>query len=386
LPRYQLPPLDFGFSEPNHATECDGMNVFPTGHTSTKAAPLFTKPHPNFWWAILWCLGLFIFAQVPAAVVAVVYLFGASLLFPQRIDFDSLRHTEQLRNSPIFSQASCLALFLAQVLTICFSLAALRLTAGRDWARKTALRRPGLGHTFLVILALPALVILANVIYELLRDKLHFPSIPGMKMFTEIIGSWPWTIAILVIGVGPGIGEELFCRAFLGRGLIGRYGTVAGVLFASFFFGLIHIDPCQGTMAALMGLWLHFIYLTTRSLWIPMLVHFMNNSVAVLAPRHPALKALDDTPGVVPIYLVLAACLVLAAVGIALYRSRARIISEDPEKAPWEPAFEGVELPPRDSGSRIEQSAVSLLDWAGAVLAVLVFAGTVYWAFRTSFN
>jgi hypothetical protein len=98
------------------------------------------------------------------------------------------------------------------------------------------------------------------------------------------------------------------------------------------------------------------------------------------------LKALDDTPGVVPIYLVLAACLVLATVGIALYRSRARIVSEDPDQAPWKPAFEGVELPPRDSGARIEQPAVSLLNWAGAVLAAMVFAGAVYWAFRASFN
>ena len=31
-----------------------------------------------------------------------------------------------------------------------------------------------------------------------------------------MIGYWPWYLGVLIIGIGPGIGEELFCRAFLG--------------------------------------------------------------------------------------------------------------------------------------------------------------------------
>src|SRR5437764_15430946 len=133
----------------------------------------------------------------------------------------------------------------------------------------------------------------------------------------KLFNTWPWAFAVLVIGLGPGIGEELWCRGFLGRGLVGTHGYMAGVVMASFFFGLIHVDPAQGTMAMLMGLWLHFVYLMTRSLLAPVMLHFLNNSVAVLLPRLSGLEEWDKKSGEVPVLVVLAGVNLMAAVGWA---------------------------------------------------------------------
>src|SRR5207253_10760140 len=62
-------------------------------------------------------------------------------------------------------------------------------------------------------------------------------------------------------------------------------GIIPGILLTSFFFGAIHIDPHQGAMAMLLGIFLHYVYLTTRSLWMPMLLHFLVNSFSVTADK-----------------------------------------------------------------------------------------------------
>src|SRR5208337_4060578 len=83
------------------------------------------------------------------------------------------------------------------------------------------------------------------------------------KGFTQ----WPVWFGVLVVGLGPALNEELFCRGFLGRGLLGRYGTVGGILLTSLFFGLLHLDPPHVVATFVMGCCLHFTYLMTRSLW-----------------------------------------------------------------------------------------------------------------------
>src|SRR5262249_58365629 len=121
----------------------------------------------------------------------------------------------------------------------------------------------------------------------------------------------------------PGVSEELWCRAFLGRGLVGKYGVFWGMLMASFFFGAIHGDPRQATYAAAMGVVLHSIYLFSRSLLVPMLLHFGNNALGIALTRIEALKALDSAEDV-PWLLFAAAAVLLALCLVAFWQSRAR--------------------------------------------------------------
>ncbi len=253
---------------------------------------------------------------------------GLMLLRPDQFPKGVLANQTALLKSEPMGVALAVAFFFTELLVVGFSVLVIRLVVGRDWTRQLAVRRPSVAHTLLALASLPALVMLGNVAYEVLRKILHMPSLSdfglsGMEEMVDIFAKWPWGFAVLVIGLGPGIGEELWCRGFLGRGLVGNYGVVLGVLASSFFFGLIHIDPCQGTMAMLMGLWLHFVYLTTRSMWLPMLLHFLNNSLAVVAPRFSQLDFLDAKPSDIPVNVYVTAGLLLTGVAYALYQSRA---------------------------------------------------------------
>jgi membrane protease YdiL (CAAX protease family) len=287
-----------------------------------------------------------------------------------------------------FRAAMAVAFFITELLVIATSWAALRVVNGRDWARKVAVRRPGIIHLVLVVLSFPALSLMANGLVEVLSELAKRRGLGGgefeepMREMVQIFTQWPWAFAVLVVGVGPGIGEELWCRAFLGRGLMGRHGVVAGAILTSFFFGAIHVFPIQGTMAALMGLWLHFVYLTTRSLWMPILLHFLNNSLAVTVTRFEALRAIEEAPGGIPGYVYLTAAVLLVAIGGALYESRARLVGELGGPPLWVPEYPGVEWPPAGSGTRVARPLPSLGVVGLVALSFLAFVGACMLAGR----
>jgi membrane protease YdiL (CAAX protease family) len=272
-------------------------------------------------------------------------------------------HVPSISDAGLFEIA---IFWLAFLVVLGGMLLALRLIEGRGWSQRFASRPPRLRESLVTLAGIALQMLLTNFLYQALNKVLNLqgmsgPKMGGMEEMVRVFSQWPWPFAVLVIGVGPGIGEELWCRGFLGRGLVGTHGILLGVVASSFFFGFIHLDPCQGTMAMLMGLWLHFVYLTTRSLWLPMLLHFLNNSFSVVASRIPQLEVLDAKPSDIPTTVYLAGGLLLAVVAYGLYQSRARLETEGAEPIlSWRPAYEGVEYPPSHSGTCVVHPPLSL--------------------------
>jgi membrane protease YdiL (CAAX protease family) len=342
-------------------------------------------PHPGFWWSLVWCVGFLLFTQVPGALLGGGLMVALMLLAPEQME--AVKGAKGgLPDTPAVSAIMAATFAFTELLVIGFSWLVLRLVVGRDWTRQVALRRPGLAHVLLVLAGFPALSLLGNGAYEFLRHVLHVPSLadllklPDMEQMIKVFGQWPWPFAVLVIGLGPGVGEELWCRGFLGRGLVGRYGWPLGILFTSFFFGLIHIDPAQGLYAMFVGFFLHYVYRMTRSLWLPMLLHFLNNSLSVIVTRVPQLKEFDSAPGTAfPAAVFVSAAVLLVVVGWALYQSRARLVAPAGEVA-WRPTYPGVEYPPPHSDTRVAHPTPS---WVAALAALAAFAAFAVSCFLT---
>ncbi len=353
--------------------------------------PIVRPPHPGFWFALLWCILFLLVTQCfPGliggfVIVVVILVRGGGLLGGPGEGKVPLQ--ESLTKSPVFAVGMAVLFFFTEVLVVGFSWLVNRLVVGRDWTRQLALRRPGIVHLVLALASCPPMILLSNGFYLFLKNVVHVKGFSdlgfgGMEEMIKTFSTWPVAFGVLVIGIGPGIGEELWCRGFLGRGLVGHYGWL-GVVAASFFFGLIHIDPPQATYAMAAGLWLHFVYLTTRSLWVPMLLHFLNNSLSVVATHVEALKVADERVGDLPLFVFAAAAVLMAAVGYALYQSRARLASvlgEGPP--PWQPPYPGVEYPPPGSGTRVVHPLPSLVATLAAFAAFLAFAACCWAAYR----
>lgn len=73
--------------------------------------------------------------------------------------------------------------------------------------------------------------------------------------------------------------EEIIFRGMIYRS-IARYNKVLGMLVASLFFGLIHLNLTQGVFAFFMSLAMCYMYEKTQSLSVTIGAHAMNNFLA----------------------------------------------------------------------------------------------------------
>ena len=161
------------------------------------------------------------------------------------------------------------------------------------------------------------------------------------------LSSAPLPLLLLIIAVAPALGEELMFRGLIGRGLVARWGVVRGVLLTSLLFGIVHIHPAHALGVIPLGIAMHFVYLTTRSFWAPVLLHFLNNAWATTVTKYSAeLEGTDlmaDNVGLPPQVLI-QSLVVTVAIAMLLWHTRVRYVLPTGEH--WSPSYATAETPP----------------------------------------
>lgn len=186
----------------------------------------------------------------------------------------------------------------------------------------------------------------------------------------------PLWLLVVIIAVGPAIGEELVFRGVIGRGLVARWGIVPGVLMTSLMFAAVHFHPAHALAVVPLGIALHLVYLATRSFWAPVLLHFLNNAWATLASKLVPVDANAagvDRPAS-PV-LLLASMTAVVVLGALLYRTRTRYLW--PDGAEWDPGYFTVEVPPDETLQRINRGDITGRN--------LLTAGSAWAAFGAAF-
>jgi len=97
---------------------------------------------------------------------------------------------------------------------------------------------------------------------------------------TEQFGADLIGLLIVVVVWGP-VGEELFFRGFVLPGLVRRFGVPAAVVVSSALFALFHVAPGMLVPTFLLGAALGWIYLKTGSIWPSIMVHGIQNALAL---------------------------------------------------------------------------------------------------------
>lgn len=91
-------------------------------------------------------------------------------------------------------------------------------------------------------------------------------------------------VGVLVIGVITGFSEEMFFRGGLqGIFMRSKIGPGASVWLAAFIFSFMHFQFFGFLPRLIMGVFFGYLLVWTRSLWVPVFAHFLNNSVVVVA-------------------------------------------------------------------------------------------------------
>lgn len=127
------------------------------------------------------------------------------------------------------------------------------------------------------------------LIAEIVVQALYYVGLERVGVDTEDLSPTPFVeagseyligLAILAVAVAP-FTEELFFRAFMFSGLAGRWGPWRAAGVSALVFMAAHLEPLSFPPLFVLGLLLAWLYHRTQALWAPMLVHFMNNSIAV---------------------------------------------------------------------------------------------------------
>jgi uncharacterized protein len=145
---------------------------------------------------------------------------------------------------------------------------------------------------FLIFLA----NIIANPLAELSKTVLiNFPKLNAMGMRLEAaytgqvvalsnLKSWgEFLMAVVIMAFFPALFEEIFFRGAM-QNLLVRWWKkpLLAILVTSLFFSFIHMSVFLFVSRAVLGFVLGLMYQRSKNLWVNIIAHFLNNTVAVI--------------------------------------------------------------------------------------------------------
>nr|MBQ8251987.1 CPBP family intramembrane metalloprotease [Lachnospiraceae bacterium] len=128
--------------------------------------------------------------------------------------------------------------------------------------------------------------LLALVVGALLTPV--FPqSAESLKAMDEMIKEQPAWALILVMALMPAIGEEFLFRGFLMGTLRGKCKPWVAIIVTTLIFAAYHMSVLKMFTISIIGLGFTVAAYMTGSIFVSMLMHFINNGVSVLISLYP---------------------------------------------------------------------------------------------------
>ena len=171
-----------------------------------------------------------------------------------------------------------------------------------------------------------ALVMIVTLAAGVLSDAITtvLPEMPDwLEEALKSMTSGTLWVNFLCVSIFAPIFEEWLCRGMVLRGLLDRgVRPIWAILFSAVFFGLIHMNIWQMVPAIILGLIFGYVYWKTRSLKLTMLMHFTNNTFALILSHIDSLKDMDNWMQALGQWYwpVLAACLLLVALFFVTFK------------------------------------------------------------------
>lgn len=167
---------------------------------------------------------------------------------------------------------------------------------------------------------------------------------------------------VFLVGILPGICEELVFRGFLFRALARRSGQWTTIVITALVFGAFHLSvetAIRLLPTAWLGIVMGYVAWHSRSTIATMVMHLVNNALAVVIVSTPTLRGWIFADGMTPHWSVLAAAPILLAAGVVLLPRRSGAPWGDPDA----PAMGGGGSPalrdPSSTGERDDETSVT---------------------------
>lgn len=139
--------------------------------------------------------------------------------------------------------------------------------------------------TIMISIALGVVLFIINlVVSSIFNGFIHFTGYQTPFYFGEIIeGDYSvsaFFLNVLLVAVLPALCEEFIHRGILLQGTK-HIGFYKAIIISSICFGLIHFNIGQVGYAIILGLVMGFCSVVAKNIWVPIIMHFMNNFIAI---------------------------------------------------------------------------------------------------------
>lgn len=170
------------------------------------------------------------------------------------------------------------------------------------------------------------LVILGTIALSFCADAIT-AILPPMPAWLEDVlkGMTQGTVWVnfICVSIYAPIFEEWLCRGMVLRGMLGNgVKPIKAIIISAVVFALIHANPWQAVPAFLLGLLFGYVYYKTGSLKLTMLMHFTNNTFALILGNIDSLKEMESWMDVFPpmeYWLMFAGFVLIAAVVVKVF-------------------------------------------------------------------
>ena len=106
----------------------------------------------------------------------------------------------------------------------------------------------------------------------------------ALMAMTHMRSIWDLLLAIVAIAVVPAIVEELYFRGTLQKIIIDWSGKpYVAIVITAILFSAFHFSYFGFLSRMSLGIVLGLIYYNTKTIWLPILMHFVNNAIGVTA-------------------------------------------------------------------------------------------------------
>ena len=175
--------------------------------------------------------------------------------------------------------------------------------------------------------SMAVIVSIATMAMAFLADSLNIlmPEAPEWfeKAMEQIMDAPVW-ITLISVSVFAPLFEEWLCRGMVLRGLLQKTHPVSAILVSAAFFAVLHMNPWQALPAFLLGILFGYVYYKTGSLKLTMLMHCVNNTMAVVFSKIPSLEEAEGFADVLSPWAyagVLVACVAFVAATAVVLRN-----------------------------------------------------------------
>ncbi len=135
-----------------------------------------------------------------------------------------------------------------------------------------------LGGILLIAASYFIAALYSNILAALLPEQLQ----NTVDHIQTVLFNQSLPVMLFAVAVLPAICEELMFRGVVQYAFSRQTSPGVAAVVAGVFFGMFHMDPLRVPLICITGLILSYALLRSRSIFVPMLMHFLNNAVSAV--------------------------------------------------------------------------------------------------------